>query len=248
MFYKIKIENESELLLSINDIINLIKKNPELTYYKNINDKFIKINNNIVLNTIFICHRINTILELNSIESQFGTEIDIRDDNISKKLILSHDPYDNGDYFEDYLKNYKNNILILNIKSERVEIECNKLLEKYNIREYFYLDSSFPMIYLLNTKYKNNNIASRLSEYEPYENTECIKNYIKWIWIDCFTYLPLDKEIFEKIKKINKSICIVSPELQGQQEKIEEFREMLIINETIPNAICCKKYNIIRWI
>ena len=104
------------------------------------------------------------------------------------------------------------------------------------------------MINLLNTKYTNNNVASRYSEYECLEFTENIQNLIQWIWIDCFTYLPLDRHKYDRIKKMNKKICIVSPELQGQGEKIDTYRQQLINNNIIRDAICCKEYNIYKWI
>lgn len=243
-------KNKKDITYSFNDISELIafiKSKPTETYYKIISDKKIKINNDFVLSTQFICHRINKIEELKLINEQFGVELDVRD-NQNNELILAHDPYVNGDNFEDYLKKYKHKTLILNIKSERTELKCLELLEKYNITNYFFLDSSFPMIYLLNTKYNNSKIASRYSEYEILDSTINIKNFIEWIWIDCFTKLPIDKNIYENIKKINKKICIVSPELQGQKNKINEYRTQLINNNIIPDAICCKEYLIYEWI
>ena len=234
--------------LYIHDIIKLIKNNPDNIYYKNINSKKIKINNNIVCNTQFICHRINTINELKNINSIFGIEIDLRDDHITGQLILSHDPFKNGVQFKTLLDNYSHSCIILNIKSERIEIDCLDVLKQYNITNYFFLDSSFPMIYLLNKKYNNNLIASRYSEYEPLILTETIKDMISWIWIDCFTELPLNKDNYIKIKQLNKKICIVSPELQNQKEKIEIYKKQLEDCNIIPDAICCKIYNIIEWI
>ena len=151
---------------TIKEIIELIKQNPNKKYFKIINDEEIEINNKFVCNTLFICHRINKLEELYKIDSNFGVELDIRDDHKTGKLILAHDPYVNGEKFENYLQKYNHNTLILNIKSECVELECLKLLEKYNINNYFFLDSSFPMINLLNKRFNNNNIASRYSEYE----------------------------------------------------------------------------------
>ena len=104
------------------------------------------------------------------------------------------------------------------------------------------------MINLLNKNYSNNKFASRYSEYECIEYTENIKDLIEWVWVDCFTCFPLNKNIYEKIKKIKKKICIVSPELQGQPEKIFEYRQQLIDNDIIPNAICCKECNIFEWL
>ena len=249
MLYKIyEKENNKIYELKIDEIINLIQNNKNNTFYKFIEDEKIKINNKIIINTQFICHRINTINELKNIDKQFGTEIDLRDDHNSGKLILAHDPFINGIYFEDYLENYKHNTLILNIKSERIELQCLELLEKYNINNYFFLDSSFPMIYLLNKEYKNNNISCRFSEYENLNNFLDNKNMFSTIWIDCFTKFPLNKENYELIKNENKKICIVSPELQKQPDKISEYRNYMIENNIFPDMICCKVYNIINWI
>ncbi len=245
--YKLIVEN-NELELSIGQIIDKIRFEPNKKYFKQIDNELILVNNDLVLNTNFICHRINKANELNQINEIFGIELDIRDDHKTGKLILAHDPFVEGEIFEEYLKNYHHNTLILNIKSERVEIECLKLMEKFNIKNYFFLDSSFPMINLLNQIYSCNKIASRLSEYECIEFTENIKNMIEWVWIDCFTKLPLDKLTFIKIKNIGKKICVVSPELQGQPNKINEYRNQLIYNNIIPDSICCKEYNIYKWI
>jgi len=248
MKYLILDEFNIKYELTISQIINLIKINSNKSFYKFINSEKILINNNIVCNTQFICHRINKIEELEKVSKSFGVELDIRDDHKNGQLILAHDPFVDGEIFDKYLENYYHNTLILNIKSERVELECLKLMEKYNITNYFFLDSSFPMINLLNKKYSNNKIASRYSEYECLEFTENIKDLIQWIWIDCFNILPINSEIYNRIKLLDKKICIVSPELQGQKEKISVYRQQLIDYNIIPNAICCKEYNIYDWI
>jgi hypothetical protein len=269
-------ETDKYYKLEIHEIINHIKNNPENTYYKILYDlknkeqEKILINKDIVLNTEFIAHRINTKAELEEIDTQFGVELDLRDDHKTGKLILSHDPFLEGEYFEDYLEKYKHNTMILNIKSERIELECLKLIEKYNNNsknnnnkercelKYFFLDSSFPMIYLLDKEYNNQNIAFRFSEYEPINQFLEISDKVKYIWVDCFTKFPLTPEIYKTIKSNKKSskesdkydikICLVSPELQKQLQKIDEYREYIIKNRIIPDMICCKIYNIINWI
>lgn len=250
-------ENETDKYynLEIHEIINHIKNNKENTYYKILDDiinktrEKILINKSIILNIEFISHRINNIHELGDIDNQFGVELDLRDDHKSGKLILSHDPFLDGEYFEDYLKEYKHGTMILNIKSERVEIECLKLIEKYEISKYFFLDSSFPMIYFLNKEYNNKNIACRFSEYEPIEQFLAIKDKVKYIWIDCFTKFSLTLKIYKIIKNLDDTkICLVSPDLQKQPQKIKEYRDYIILNNIIPDMICCKIYNIINWI
>ncbi len=64
--------------LHIYEIINFIKKNTNKIIYKIINDEKIKVNNTLVLNTQFICHRINKIDEIKNINNVFGLEFDVR--------------------------------------------------------------------------------------------------------------------------------------------------------------------------
>ena len=85
----------------------------------------------------FIAHRINTLNELKQIPNQYGVEIDLKD--FKNKIVLSHDPYIDGEDFESFLKNYNHGTLILNIKSERIELEILELLKKYQLENYFFL-------------------------------------------------------------------------------------------------------------
>ena len=91
-----------------------------------------------------IAHRINTIKQLRKLDKKYGIEIDIRDDK--KNLIVVHDPFKKGILLKSFLKFYKHKILIANIKSERIEDEVIKIFKKNNIKNYFFLDSSFPKI------------------------------------------------------------------------------------------------------
>lgn len=240
MNYKIFDSSNNEYNLTIADIIKKIKHYPNEKFYKENGDL---INNELICKTQFICHRINKIEDLLEIDPIFGVEIDIRD-NVDN-LFLSHDPFSEGDNFEEYLKKYSHNTLILNIKSERTELKCLELLQKYNIENYFFLDSSFPMIYLLNTKYNENNIALRFSEYEPMPYK---LDFYKWVWVDCFTYLPIEELKQYNLKIFGLKMCIVSPELQGQKEKISIYKKQLQEANIIPESICCKVYNIFEWI
>jgi hypothetical protein len=234
--------------LKIHEIFEIIKKDPLHIFMKQSNNELIEINNNLILNTTFICHRINTLNELLEIPTIFGVELDIRDDYQTKTIILSHDPFNSGEQFDSYLKDYKHKTLILNIKSERTELQCIELMKQYNIQDYFFLDSNLPMIYLLNQKYNNTNIACRFSEFESFENYLLQTNMISWIWIDSFNNLPINKHIYNIIKTDLKKICIVSPDLHNESNKIKDYRNYIINNQIIPDAICCKIYNIINWI
>ena len=194
---------------------------------------------------MYCCHRINTIKELKEIPKEYGIELDLRD-NVKGDIHIAHDPFILGELFEEYLKHYHHSFIILNIKSERIEWKILELLQKYNIKDYFFLDSSFPMIYQLSIK-NEKNIALRFSEFEGLDTIRNMKNKVKWVWIDCFTKNPLTLEIYNQLKKMNYKLCFVSPELQQQSEKILEYKEYFQKNDIILDMICTKHYNIETW-
>jgi len=192
----------------------------------------------------FIAHRVNSIAELKQTPKEFGVEIDLRD--FGEKLVLQHDPFKGGEDFEEYLKHYNHGTLILNIKSERIEHKVLELINKYAIHNYFFLDSSFPMIYLL-SKNGEKNIALRYSEFEGVDTIIRMAGKVQWVWVDCFTQLPITFETYALLKEHGFKICLVSPELQGQIEKIEAFKTYFSSEGFVPDAICTKLNNINHW-
>lgn len=246
MLYTIQCENKSHVC-KIEDIFSLVKTDPNSCYVLCMGEKRYMLDNTLICKTVFVCHRVNTVAQLKEIDPQFGIEIDVRDCP-DGELILSHDPFETGERFDTLLLYYHHALLILNIKSERIEIRCLDLLKKYGVNNYFFLDSSFPMVYMLNKKYTNNRIACRYSEFEPIDmliqNTEMYTH----VWIDCFTKFLFSKTIHDELKRHEKQTCIVSPELQGQSEKIPEYKEMMEKEGIYPDMICCKHHNILHWI
>lgn len=185
---------------------------------------------------IKIAHRINTKEQLALIPKEFGIEIDLRYD--VNDIILHHDPFVEGEYFENLLVNFNHRFLILNVKSEGIEERIIELLNKYKIENFFFLDLSLP--YLI--KYMNkglSRIAVRFSEYEPIEFVMAFKNKVEWVWIDCFNNLPLNQSNYDLLKQ-NFKICLVSPELQGHDlNRIEEFKIQL--KDMKIDAVCTKR-------
>jgi hypothetical protein len=193
---------------------------------------------------LFIAHRVNTSNELKTIPTHFGVEIDIRDKD--NDCVLQHDPFyltESPEKFEDWLKEYKHALLICNIKSEGVEWKVIELLKKYHITNYFFLDSSIPMIQKL-LKTGETNIAIRYSEVEPIEFVEKWSNKVKWCWIDCFTHYPPHHSILDNFK-----CCYVSPALQGRTDS-DEIRISSDYIKGISNeksAVCDKIYHSPFW-
>ena len=193
----------------------------------------------------YIAHRINTLAELKELPKEYGVELDLRD-NLNGEIYIQHNPFEEGENFETYLQNYNHGTMILNIKSERIEIRILEMLKKYNIEKYFFLDSSFPMIYLL-SKNGEKNIALRVSELEGLDTVRNMAGKVQWIWVDCFSKIPIGKKEAEELKKLGYKLCFVSPELEGRDQDIEVYKNQIEQENISFDAICTKSYNIKRW-
>ena len=194
---------------------------------------------------MYIAHRINSSYLANDLPLEYGIEFDVRDSN--GRLIVTHDPFTDGEQLEDFLKNISvKRFLIVNVKCEGIELNILELLKKYKFENFFFLDCSFPAIVKL-SKMGENRIALRFSEFENLANVIDNKDKATWVWVDCFSYFPLTKKIEEVLHAHNINICIVSPELQGQPEKIEVYKNYIKENNISVDAICTKSYNIKQW-
>ena len=193
-----------------------------------------------------IAHRINKISELKNLDNKYGLELDLRD--YGDRLLLAHDPFMTGreEDFDDFIKYYQHGTLILNIKSERIEERVKNILDQHNITDYFFLDSSFPMIRLLSLNGEKK-IALRFSEFEGLDVLRNMQNKLDWVWVDCFSKLPINQEIYQEIKKMGYKLCLVSPDLQGRVEDINKYSQCLIDNKIIFDAICVKLPNLNGW-
>ena len=153
-----------------------------------------------------IIHRVNTIKQLNTTDTKHGVEIDIRCYK-KNRLVLNHDPFGKGDIFENYLKNYNHNLLIINIKESGIEELTIEIAKKYlKNREFFLLDVEIPLLFLKNGKYRQY-LSTRYSEYESFESLKNFNNLSDWVWIDTFSKLPkLNNEIIDFLKKQKKLV------------------------------------------
>jgi hypothetical protein len=192
----------------------------------------------------FIAHRINTVEELREVPSDCGVEIDLRDHG--NQLIMQHDPFTPGENFEEYIEHYHHGTLILNVKSERIEYRILDLLSKNNIKNYFFLDCSFPMIYAL-SEAGEKNLALRYSEYEGMDVLKKMAGKAAWVWVDCFKSYFLNNDIARRICDLGYKICIVSPELQKRPEEVIRAIEVIKKENWIPDAVCCKLKNKSEW-
>ncbi len=193
---------------------------------------------------MIIAHRINTIEELRSIPANQGIEFDVRDSN--GKCIVTHDAFQEGLDLEVFLQEAGNRFFIVNIKSEGIEDSILQLMKRLNYDNFFLLDCSFPKIIQLKHR-KERRIAVRLSEYESIETVLNLANDVEWVWVDCFTNFPLTKEMYQRIRQAGMKICLVSPDLQKQPEKIQEYIDLCLSTGIYADAVCCKYANRSAW-
>lgn len=194
---------------------------------------------------IIIKHRVNSIENLKKTSNKYGVEIDLR--SYGQQIIVDHEPFRKSITFIKWLRFYKHKFLILNVKEERIENKILKLLNKHKIKNYFFLDSTIPMIHILN---KRNffEIALRVSNYESHHNyyrllKKNIKN--KWIWLDTIDgNIPVELEELKKLKKTGYRICLVSPELPLKKlANMNVFEKRYYKHFEYIDAVCTKKLN-----
>lgn len=193
---------------------------------------------------MFVSHRINTVAELIATPHELGIEVDLRD--FGDQIVLAHDPFVGGELFADFLRAYRHAFIILNVKSERVEFRVLELLRQHGVEDYFFLDCSFPMVITL-ARQGETRIALRYSEYESLESIRLMQDRISWVWVDCFSRMPLSRADFDEIKRMGLKVCLVSPELQGQADKIDEHISDLRSRNIQPDMVCSKIYNLQKW-
>jgi hypothetical protein len=193
----------------------------------------------------FIAHRINTIEELKKMQEEYGVELDLRDD-LNGRIYIQHNPFEPGEDFEEYLKNYHHGTMILNVKSERIELKILDMLKQYGIKKYFFLDSSFPMIWLLSNQGEKN-VALRVSEVEGLDTPRNMAGKVDWIWVDCFSKIPIGRKEVDELHALGYKLCFVSPELEGRDSDIEKYKEEITKEGIRFDAVCTKAYNVERW-
>lgn len=189
---------------------------------------------------IIISHRRNTIDELKSTPRHLGVEVDIR--SFGNKLVINHDPYQDGLDFEMWLTFFSHGTLILNVKEEGLESRLLDLMKSKGINDFFFLDQSFPFL----VKWANlgeSRSAVRVSEYESIDTALNLAGKVEWVWLDCFKKLSIDSKQIRTLKNAGFKICLVSPELHSRDYKSEVSSAINWINEmSIEIDAVCTKY------
>ncbi len=193
---------------------------------------------------LFIIHRINTVRKLKQLPLNHGIEVDVRD--YKNKIILSHDPFSNGDSLKKLIENVNKRMTIVNVKSYGlIDIILKKIKNKKN---FYFLDLSFSEIDKLVKKGLSNKIILRFSKYEYFDLKAKSFKDVEWIWYDYFDKKPITKKNYKYIKENKKKICIVSTELLGESKKeIFKLINYLNNNKFKIEAVCTKEKYINYW-
>lgn len=188
---------------------------------------------------IIMKHRRNTIEELKETPQHLGVEVDIR--TKGSELIIHHDPYADGISFVDWLEHYHHKTLILNVKEEGLEDRLVALMQKKQIKDFFFIDQTFPFL-IRTLKKGEKRCAVRVSEYESVETALRLKGQAEWVWADCFTHFSLKKEEAKALKDAGFKICLVSPELQGRKdpEEITQIKKQMHNWNLSIDGVCTK--------
>ena len=169
---------------------------------------------------MIVCkHRINT---LEPGDSSLGIEFDVRE-GPGGTILVTHDPWTSGPELATFLAAHRHTFYIVNIKCEGIEYEVLRLLKDANIENFFLLDCSFPMIHKLSLKGETR-LALRFSEYEEFHR---MQGRAQWVWIDVFSRIPLGPKDCDELHALGYKLCLVSPELQQQPEKLEVYKQLL---------------------
>ena len=197
---------------------------------------------------IIITHRINTVRELSLIDLNYGIEIDLRSQNL--EIIISHDPYTTDSILlSEWIKFYRHRMLVLNIKEEGIEQQVFEIINKANIKNFFFLDQSFPFI-VKTLAAGERRTAIRVSDYESVNTLKKVSQLSlltpNWVWIDSFTGNWDHLACIKEIKSMGYKVCIASPELHRRNLELELELIARLVDVSQIDAVCTKYPD--KWI
>lgn len=190
-----------------------------------------------------IKHRCNKIQDLETCESQWGVEIDLRSDvNNPVDLHLAHDPFSKGESFKKWLAAFAEKSLkgpiILNTKEDSLESLTLELIKEIGItNDCIFLDTTIPTLKRWTRQEKRRHFFIRWSTLEPLNFCEQQAGFCDWAWVDCFDRVVPPPEVISQLSGQFKT-CLVSPELQGGS--IEDIQKFLPLIKSGLSAICTK--------
>ena len=145
---------------------------------------------------IIVKHRVNNSKDLIKLSKKYGVEIDLRSQK--KEIYLHHEPFKKGEPFFKWIKNYNHKLIVLNVKEEGLEKNILKILKKNKIINFFFHDQTFSSMLKNMSKTK---VSIRYSDFEELKKTDILFKKIKWLWVDNFNKLEIDKKLYKLLKR-----------------------------------------------
>ena len=87
----------------------------------------------------------------------------------------------------------------------------------------------------------------RFSELEGLDTIRNMAGKVRWVWVDCFTKLPINHEIYSELNGLGYKLCLVSPDLVNRENEIESYKKYLADEGIKFDAICVKFKNVNSW-
>lgn len=169
---------------------------------------------------IVVRHRRNTSAMLAATDPADGAEIDLRWRD--GRLVLAHDPGEDGEPFEAWLQGWRHRLLVANTKEEGIVGRVLETLDRHGVTA-FVLGPD-PGEALPFWRAGDRRIAVRVSEIHPPAMALGLARYADWAWVDSFDDLSLDAADHRALKVAGLRTCLVSPELYGRDTPIDRFR------------------------
>jgi hypothetical protein len=174
-----------------------------------------------------------------------AVEFDVRDSG--GRLIVTHDPFTEGVLLSVFLTAANGRFLIVNVKSAGIEPYVIDYLREYAPRsDFFFLDCTVPAMVGLAARHEKR-FAVRYSEMEPLDSVLVWAGQAKWVWVDCFTKFVLTAADAELLHSKGFKLCLVSPELQGRVQDIQDHISRCRLEGIEIDAVCTKVWNFEKW-
>lgn len=175
-----------------------------------------------------------------SFQKGFGIETDIRDS--LNNLVISHNPPTGNEIRFEEMLSYHQQInsrlfLALNIKSAGLQQASKKLIEQFNIDNYFLFDMSLPdtLDYL--------RFGLKVFTRQSDEESDCLfYDRAEGVWMDAFHSDWYDELTIGHHLDAGKKVCLVSPELHQRKHLPlwDKLSRMSISNH--PELMLCTDY------
>ena len=92
---------------------------------------------------------------------------------------------------------------------------------------------------------KRTKVSIRYSEYEDLKKKNILFRNIKWLWLDNFNEIKINKVFYNFLKNKKVKICVVSPELVNKK-RFKEIEKIIMFskkNKIKFDAVCTKNPN-----